>query len=245
MNRARLAVLVCVLAAGCAGQNEAPLQAGGPGASTAAVPTPETSVPQPGLAEVGQSAPASDPTSDSSPATPNTASPRAAAKSPPAPKAPASRAGIPARAITQPEPHAKSAIPESPHAKAQVKPAAGRPVVPEPDRSAPPVSAERRAEPTLDVTDLKTRLRETSAIGTFTKLALKNQMDDLLEQFRTLHQNGQGPRVAALRQPFDALVGKVLSLLQPGDPALARRIENSREGIWAILSDPEKFKSVT
>jgi hypothetical protein len=41
------------------------------------------------------------------------------------------------------------------------------------------------------------------------------------------------------------LVLKVLSLVQDGDPSLARTISGSREAIWAILADPEKFNSVT
>jgi hypothetical protein len=103
----------------------------------------------------------------------------------------------------------------------------------------------KKLEPPLDVAALKTQLRETSAIGVFTKLALKNQMDDLLEQFRAHYQSGQKTSVASLRQPYDMLVLKVLSLVQDSDPSLARKISGSREAIWAILADKEKFNSVT
>jgi hypothetical protein len=34
---------------------------------------------------------------------------------------------------------------------------------------------------------------------------------------------------------------KVLALLQDSDPTLARDIVASREAIWGILADPEKF----
>jgi len=108
--------------------------------------------------------------------------------------------------------------------------------------SASPVA---KKEPPLDVAALKTRLRDTQAIGVFTKLALKNQMDDLLEQFREYHQSGQKTGVASLRQPYDMLVLKVLSLVQDGDPSLARTISGSREAIWGILADKAKFNSVT
>ncbi len=103
----------------------------------------------------------------------------------------------------------------------------------------------KKPEPPLDVEALKTRLRETKAIGFFTKLELQNQMNDLLQQFREHYQNGQNKSVAALRQPFDMLVLKVLALVQDGDPPLARTILQSREAIWNILADPEKFKSVS
>jgi len=102
----------------------------------------------------------------------------------------------------------------------------------------------RKPEP-LDVQALKERLRETKAIGFFTKLELQNQVNDLLQKFREYYENGQNDRVAALRQPFDMLVLKVLALLQDGDPPLARTIAASREAIWKILADPEKFKSVS
>ena len=99
----------------------------------------------------------------------------------------------------------------------------------------------RNPEPSLDVAGLTTRLRDTDAIGVFTKLALKNQVDDLLEQFRSYHDDGQKTGVASLRQPYNMLVLKVLSLVQDKDPSLARTISGSREAIWGILADPEKF----
>lgn len=103
----------------------------------------------------------------------------------------------------------------------------------------------KKQEPPLDVAALKTRLRDTNAIGVFTKLTLKNQMDDLLKQFRAHYQSGQKSSVASLRQPYDMLVLKVLALVQDGDPSLARTISGSREAIWGILADPEKFNSIT
>ena len=107
-----------------------------------------------------------------------------------------------------------------------------------------PPAAARNPEPPLDVAALTSRLRETNAIGVFTKLALKNQVDDLLKQFQAYHEGGQKTGVAPLRQPYDMLVLKVLSAVQDKDPSLARTIAGSREAIWGILADPEKFKSV-
>jgi hypothetical protein len=107
----------------------------------------------------------------------------------------------------------------------------------------PPVA--RQLEPPLDVAALKERLRNTDAIGVFTKLALKNQVDDLLQKFRAHYLSGQKTGVAALRQPYDMLVLKVLALVQDSDPPLARTIAGSREAIWGILADPEKFNSAT
>ena len=89
------------------------------------------------------------------------------------------------------------------------------------------------------------RAARTSGICVFTKLALKNQVDDLLQKFRAHYLSGQKTGVAALRQPYDMLVLKVLALVQDSDPPLARTIAGSREAIWGILADPEKFNSAT
>ena len=117
-------------------------------------------------------------------------------------------------------------------------------VVERPDPVLAPAPVARKLEPPLDVAALKTRLRETRAIGTFAKLALSNQMDDLVQEFRSLHLGGQSSNVTKLRQRYDLLVLKVLALIQDGDPPLARTIAGSREAIWSILADPEQFKSV-
>lgn len=96
----------------------------------------------------------------------------------------------------------------------------------------------------LDLTSLEQRLRDTHAIGLFTKLSLKNQVDDLLQQFRAFHTGQSKPMLAELRQKYELLLLKVVSLLQDGDPPLAAAVSSSREAIWGILTDPEKFSKI-
>ena len=115
----------------------------------------------------------------------------------------------------------------------------------QPQKNEKPVAVAKPLEPPLDLAALQARLRDTKAIGVLTKLALKNQVDDLLKQFQAHYQSGQKAGVAALRQPYDMLVLKVLSLLQDSDPSLARTISASREAIWSILADREKFNALT
>jgi hypothetical protein len=98
--------------------------------------------------------------------------------------------------------------------------------------------------PALDLASLEQRLRDTHAIGLFTKLSLKNQVDDLLQQFRAFHAGQSKPMLAELRQKYELLLLKVVSLLQDGDPPLAAAVSSSREAIWGILTDPEKFSKI-
>jgi len=94
------------------------------------------------------------------------------------------------------------------------------------------------------LTSLEQRLRDTHAIGVFTKLALKNEVDDLLARFRAFHAGRGGTTLVKLRENFDLLVLKVVSLLQDKDPPLARDISTSRDALWNLLADPVKFKTL-
>ncbi len=139
------------------------------------------------------------------------------------------------------------AKPEAPVEKLDApaaKPAAKVATTPAPKKEVAAPPAPKPATPTLDLAGLVKRLKESNAIGVLTKLTLKNQVDTLLEQFRGYYQGRIKTSLDQLRQPYDQLLMKVLSLLQDGDPLLAREITQSREAIWGILSDPDKFNDL-
>jgi hypothetical protein len=188
---------------------------------------------------------------------PTTASvaPGASEAVPPAPAAPKTEAdpsvgggaeqSSPAEKPPQAAPRPAPAAPASSSTKAKsssdtspVKQAGAAPPSPAtPASSNPPT-------PALDLASLEQRLRDTHAIGVFTKLSLKNQVDDLLGEFRVLYQGPNKHPTAELRKRYDELLLKVLNLLQNGDPPLAAAIASSREAIWSILADPEKFTKI-
>lgn len=217
------AIISIALAAGCASVGGAP-------SNTTAQPL----VVDPSLLRALPVA-ATDPPASAVVETTPTAAPAEAI--PPAAAAEAQRA--PLQPASAPAADRVARPPARPPAKASA------PVIAQTHKSEAPAPSARTPEPPLDVAALKARLRDTPAIGVFTKLALRNQMDDLLQRFRTHHLGGQKTGVAHLRQPYDLLVLKVLAVVQDGDPSLARTISGSREAIWIILADPEQFKSVT
>jgi hypothetical protein len=108
----------------------------------------------------------------------------------------------------------------------------------------PAAAVSASVAPTLDLAALKEQLKETKAIGVFTKITLKNQVDDLLQQFRDHYQGKAKITMAQLRRSYDLLLMKVLSLLQDADQKLAAAIVSSREAIWALLADPKKFATL-
>ena len=152
-------------------------------------------------------------------------------------------------AVKPPEAQAGSAAPtvggDAPAAETPTQArATSAPMVPAPKTTSKktPVPEKPPAPPPLDLTSLEKRLRETDAIGVFTKLTLKNQVDDLLDRFRAHYEGRNRSSLSELRQPFDLLILKVLSLLQDRDASLASAILASREAMWGILSDPTKFQ---
>jgi len=156
-------------------------------------------------------------------------------------------APTPADRPPKPAAPAESAPPagSAPHTEnAPVIETVPRPATAPPTEAAPTRPASPTASTTLDLGSLERRLRETTAIGVFTKLSLKNQVDDLLDEFREFHKTRDRSMLTRLRQAYDLLLLKVLSLLQDGDPVLARDIASSREALWSILTDPDKFKEL-
>lgn len=221
-------ILLVLFTAGCASAPALPPQVA---ATQPATPQPVTDEP---VAE-----PTPEPAALSQPvaAQPAASTPGATAATPPA----ALPAPQPARAAAAP-PSVKAPVPQTARNGAP-------PVTVAPKPAAPAIAASRAAAatpaaaPTLDIEALKARLRATKAIGVFTKLSLKNKVDDLMKQF-TDHYQGKKPPIAELRLSYDLLMMKVLTLLQDGDPPLATAVVSSREAIWALLADEKKFAAL-
>jgi hypothetical protein len=217
-------LLFVLLTAGCGGFKPAP-----PG------PPPQSAAPQ---AETTTVAPVVPPAAPSIPPPPATATPQATAVAGPTERpATSSPAPSPTDSATKAAPPAAKAPPK---VLATPAPAAQPPK----KETVATDTATPKAAPPLDLTSLETQLKETKAIGLMTKITLKNQVDDLLNQFRAFYAGKLKTTLAELRRPYDLLVLKVLSLLQDSDPALASAIVASREAIWGILSDPVKFATI-
>lgn len=93
----------------------------------------------------------------------------------------------------------------------------------------------------IDLTTLEDRLVETEAIGFFTKLELKSQLDELTGKFRDFHGRSDVAQLTHLREDFDLLLLKLLILLQDDDPGLHKAVAEARPGIWRTFSDPALF----
>jgi hypothetical protein len=128
--------------------------------------------------------------------------------------------------VAKPKPPSSTAKPAQPSAPAAAAPVASGP------------------KPDLDFKSLEQRLRDTSAIGVFTKLSIKNQVDDLLKAFRGYHAGQVPPSLDQLHQRYDGLLLKVVSLVQDDDASLAASISASRGAIWERLANKESFQAI-
>ena len=215
----RAIVISCVaLVAACAAQQPTP-------ASTARSPGPSPSA-EIATSETQQTAAAVS-------STPPESRPQAEPKAEPQPKA---KPTPEPKAETKPNVEAKPTPPAATPQSAQPKP---KP--PSTAQAPAPAATKPPAPAPLDLRSLEERLKETDAIGLLTKLSLKNQVDDLIHEFRAYHQGARPPTLSQLRPAFELLLMKVLSLLQDRDPALAHDVSASRDAIWAVLTDPRKL----
>ena len=225
------AVLLSLLTAGCARG------------------TPETSPPTPPVAGTPETSQTAPPPAVGTPETSPPASPIAAGtpetSEPAAP--PAAGRTETSQPAPSPKPIAKAPAPKTKGKAAPplAKAPAGRGQPPNQVAPGAPAAPPRQtAAATLDLNALKTRLKETKAIGVLTKLTLKNQVDDLMGKFRQHYAGKPTPTMAELRRSYDLLLMKVLSLLQDDDQQLATDILSSRERIWDMLADPKTFATL-
>jgi hypothetical protein len=215
-----LVALSCLAAASCAELKDEPTQDGIPPAEVAAAVAPPVTGEGDVAAEPVPAPPAVEPSDEIDEALAST-------EREPAPKAPTMAEIAPA----EPAPVVDAA---------DTAPAEALAVTPAPT---PSVAASTAAVETLDFSSLVTRLRRTKAISLRTKVAVKHESDDLLEEFRAYHTQRGFTTLGDLRRSYDSLFHKLHSLLQDGDPPLARDIDRSRAAIWELLADPRKFSA--
>ena len=99
------------------------------------------------------------------------------------------------------------------------------------------------APQSMDLETLTSRLKKTRAVGFLTKLSLKNEIDGLVKHIQKHHASKSDLTYEQLRERFDLLLLKVLTLLQDKDKELAKDISDAREAIWGAFVNNGKVES--
>ncbi len=96
----------------------------------------------------------------------------------------------------------------------------------------------------FDLDALVSRVSQSKALGFFTKLSLKQDVDRLLKNVRKYHDGSGDGSLERLRERYDVVLHKLVILLQDKDKELVKSIDDGRDKLWAILSDDNKFASM-
>lgn len=94
----------------------------------------------------------------------------------------------------------------------------------------------------FDLNALVDRLSNSKSLGIFTKLSLKGDIDRLLNNVRDYHKGDAKDSLDQLRERYDAMVHKLVVLLQDKDEDLVKSIDQSRDRVWLMLADENEFK---
>lgn len=89
----------------------------------------------------------------------------------------------------------------------------------------------------LDLDTLIERLKQTQAIGVLTKLVLRSDVNDLIDEVRRYKRTkGTESQLERIKAHFNGLLLKVLTLLND-DPKLAQDIQRARDNLWQHLME--------
>ncbi len=106
-----------------------------------------------------------------------------------------------------------------------------------------PVFAATHVHADMDLDTLGQRLSATDAVGIFTKLTIKGKVDILYRDLKAYHAGRSSLNLKVLKERFLLMVQGIVLMVQNKDPELARDVSAARKSIWAMLADPESFRS--
>lgn len=106
-----------------------------------------------------------------------------------------------------------------------------------PEKAEPKPAEQAKSDPAaaIDMETLTSRLKETKAIGFFTKLAIRNDVSDLMDDVKRYRKKSMlATKMKEIRESFEGLLMKIVALLDD-DPELSRDLYVGRESIWKSL----------
>ena len=96
----------------------------------------------------------------------------------------------------------------------------------------------------IDLDDLAKRVGDSKAIGLLTKLSLKREIEVFKVDLKAVHDGASKSTLTQMRERYDLMVHKLMTLLQAKDPGLAKEIAEARNFLWAKLADPKEFRKM-
>lgn len=127
----------------------------------------------------------------------------------------------------------------------QALPVAAKPAVSTNPDQAWSQCPETDEEVIVDLEDLARRIKKTRAVGMMTKLKLNGEINKLLAKVEAYHAGKSPYSMEQLREQFDLLYMKIVSLAQDKDIDLHHQLCSSWDIIWGYLYDRERFDQIS
>ena len=99
-------------------------------------------------------------------------------------------------------------------------------------------------EEIVDLRMLTAALRDTKAVGTMTKIRLRNDINRVLGRLERWHGNKGRFTLDQLQEQYHLLLMKIATLIHDDDLVLHQQLCNAWAGIWLDLKDPDRFRQV-
>lgn len=99
-------------------------------------------------------------------------------------------------------------------------------------------------EEIVDLRTLTAALRDTKAVGTMTKIRLRNDINRVLGRLERWHGNKSRFTLDQLEEQYHMLLMKIATLIHDDDLVLHQQLCNAWAGIWLDLKDPDRFRQV-
>jgi hypothetical protein len=93
----------------------------------------------------------------------------------------------------------------------------------------------------VDLDFLEGSFRKTESMTFIVKLALKAELDGLIEDFRRHHKGRNDDGLEVLMARFEGLMTRTLQRLRGSDPALFRTLSSLHAALRIVLGDSGKF----
>ena len=99
-------------------------------------------------------------------------------------------------------------------------------------------------EEIVDLRMLTAALRDTKAVGTMTKIRLRNDINRVLGRLERWHGNKGRFTLDQLEEQYHLLLMKIAILIHDDDLILHQQLCNAWAGIWFDLKDPDRFRQM-
>lgn len=93
----------------------------------------------------------------------------------------------------------------------------------------------------ISIEAMQKMLRRAEGIGLWTKIKLERRINRFTEDFYWYHKGANGKSLLQMRERFNALHSRVVTLLQARNPGMSKQFSDARDVLWFAYRNPGAF----